>query len=162
VRNAVRAFDSCTSFQAEHEHRSLKVSGGGKPQQNIKWSAVEIMNKVEQIYQVKASVSRRAKVAIQIWSTSITDQSLTRIAEGLCRAQVTSKNNYFVKSMCQLLFLVVAKKVELNPNTIPGDRPKIVRLRVVQLEVDVSIYCSCDFFKGLVLCASISWLLFTY
>jgi hypothetical protein len=49
---------------------------------------------------------------------------------------VTSNNNYFVKRMSQLLFLVVAKKVELNPNDIPGGRPHIIRLRVVQFEVD--------------------------
>jgi coenzyme F420-reducing hydrogenase alpha subunit len=32
VRNVVRAFDSCTSCQAEHENRSLKAVGGTKPQ----------------------------------------------------------------------------------------------------------------------------------
>jgi hypothetical protein len=67
---------------------------------------------------------------------------LTIIAEGLCRAQVTSKKNYFFKRMCQLLFLVLSKKVELNPNAIPGGRPQIIWLRVVQFEVDGSVCCS--------------------
>jgi hypothetical protein len=120
VRNAVQAFDSCTSCQAEHENRSRKAPGGIKPQQNIHRSAVTMLNKAEHRYQVKTSVSGRAIVATQLLSKSITDQSLTRIAEGLCRAQVTGKNNYFVKSMGQLCFFVVAKIVELNPNAIPG------------------------------------------
>jgi hypothetical protein len=102
VRNAVRAFDSCTSCQAEHANRSLKAPGGTKPQQNIHQSAVAMVNKAEHIYQVKAYVSGRAIAATHLWSKSITAQSLTRIAEGLCRAQVTGKNNYFVKSMGQL------------------------------------------------------------
>jgi hypothetical protein len=100
-------------------------------------------------------------VATQLWIKSITAQSLTIIVEVLCRAQVTGKNNYFVKSMCQLLFFVVAKIVELNPNAIPGGRPQIIRLNVVQFEVDGSVCCSCDFLRGLALCADISWLLFT-
>jgi hypothetical protein len=145
--NAVRAFDSCTSCQAEHENRSLKAPGGTKPQQNIHRSAVEMVNKAEHRYQVKASVSGRAIVTTHHWSKLTTAQSLTIIAEGLCRAQVTSKNNYFVKRMSQLLFLVVAEKVELNPNAIPGGRPQIVWLRVVQFKVDVSCCCSCDFFE---------------
>jgi hypothetical protein len=41
----------------------------------------------------------------------------------------------------------MAKKVELNPNVIPGDRPQIVRLWVVQFKVDGSVCCSCDFFE---------------
>jgi hypothetical protein len=45
------------------------------------------------IYQVKASVSGRSIVATQLWIKSITAQYLTRIAEGLCRDQVTGKNN---------------------------------------------------------------------
>jgi hypothetical protein len=48
------------------------------------------------------------------------------ITEGLCRAHVTGKNNYFVKSMGQFYFYVVAKKVELNPIAIPGGRPQII------------------------------------
>jgi hypothetical protein len=161
MRNAVRAFDYCTSCQAEHEHRSLKAYGGTKPQQNIHRFTVAMVNNAECRYQVKACVSGRAIVATQLWSKSITARALKIISEGLCRAQVTSKNNYFVKSMCQLLFLVVAKKVELNPNVIPGGRPQIIRLRVVQFEVDGSVCCRCDFLKGLVLCANISWPLFT-
>jgi hypothetical protein len=35
VRNAVRAFDYCTSCQAEHGNRSLKALGATKPQKNI-------------------------------------------------------------------------------------------------------------------------------
>jgi hypothetical protein len=115
ARNAVRAFDSCTSCQAEYESRSIKVPGGTKPQQQIDRSAVAMVNKAEQWYQVKASVSGRAIVVIQRWSKSTTYQSLTRIAEGLCRAQVTSKNNYFVKRMSQFRFLLVAR-MGLNPN----------------------------------------------
>jgi hypothetical protein len=61
---------------------------------------------------------------------------------------VTSNNNYFVKRISQLLFLVVNKNVELNPNDIPGCRPQIIRLRVVHFEVDGSVCCSCDFSKG--------------
>jgi hypothetical protein len=80
VMNAVRAFDYCTSCQAEHENRSLKAPGGTKPQQNIHRSAVAMVNKAEHRYQVKASVSGRAIVVTQLWSKSITDQSLTRIA----------------------------------------------------------------------------------
>jgi hypothetical protein len=120
-----------------------------------------MVNKAEHIYQVKASVSGRAIVATQLWSKSITPQSLTIIAEGLCRAQVTGKNNYFVKSMGQLYIFVAAKIVELNPNAIPGGHPQIVRLRVVKFEVDSGVCCSCDFLRGLVLCADISWQLFT-
>jgi hypothetical protein len=147
VRNAVRAFDYGTSCQAEHENRSLKVPSGTKPQQNIHRSAVAMVNKAEHRYQVKEYVSGRAIVATQLWSKSITDQSLTKIAEGLCRAKLTGKNNYFVNSMGQLLFFVVAKIVELNPNAIPGGQPQIVRLRVVKFEVDGSVCCSCDFFE---------------
>jgi hypothetical protein len=102
------------------------------------------VNKAEHRYQVEASVSSRAIVATQLWSKSITAQSLTIFFEGLCRAQVSGKNNYFVKSMGQLLLFVVAKIVELNPNAIPGGRPQIVRLRVVQFEVDGSVCCSSD------------------
>jgi hypothetical protein len=63
--------------------------------------------------------------------------------------------------MSQLFFPLVAKKDELNPNKIPGGRPQIVRIRVAQFEVDGSVCCSCNFFKGLVLCADISWLFST-
>jgi hypothetical protein len=105
-----------------------------------------MVNKVENRYQAKASVSVISIVATQLWGKSTTFQSLKIISEGLCRAQVTSKNNYLVKSMYQLLFLVVAKKVELNPNAIPGGQPQIIRLRVVQFKVDGSFCCSCDFF----------------
>jgi hypothetical protein len=87
------------------KNRSLKAPGGTKPHQNIHQSAVAMVNKAENRYQVKAYISGIAIVAIQLWSKSITDQSLTRISEGLCRAQVTVKNNYFVKSMGQLHFL---------------------------------------------------------
>jgi hypothetical protein len=100
-------------------------------------------------------------VAIHLWSKSTTDQSLIIISEGLCRAQVASKNNYFIKRMYQLYFLVVAKQVELNPNAIPCGRPQIMWLQVVQFEVDGSVCCSCEFLKGLILCADISWLFFT-
>jgi hypothetical protein len=57
VGGAVRAFDSCTSCQAEHENRSLKAPGGTKPQQNIHQYAVEMVNKAEHRYQIKAYVS---------------------------------------------------------------------------------------------------------
>jgi hypothetical protein len=147
ARNAVRAFDSCTSCQAENKNISLKAPGGIKPHHNIHRSEVEKVNKAEHRYQVNAYVSGRAIVVTQLWSKLTTAQSLTRIAEGLCRAQVTSKNDYFVKMMSQLLFLVVTKKVELNPNAIPGGWPQIVRLRVVQFEVDGSVCCSCEFFE---------------
>jgi hypothetical protein len=68
VRNAVQAFDSCTSCQAEHENRSLKAPGRTKPQQNIHQSAVAMVNKAEHRYQVKVSVSGRVIVATQLWS----------------------------------------------------------------------------------------------
>jgi hypothetical protein len=42
------------------------------------------------------------------------------------------------------VFLVVAKKVELNPNAIPGGWSQIVRLWVVQFEVHGSVCCSCN------------------
>jgi hypothetical protein len=106
-----------------------------------------MVNKAEHRYQSKASVSGRAIVATQLWSKSITAQSLIRIAEGLCRAQVTRKNNYFVKSIGQFYYYVVTKKVELSPIAIPGGRPQIVRLRFVKFEVDGSVCCSCDFFE---------------
>jgi hypothetical protein len=101
LRNAVGALDSCTSCQGEHENRSLKAPGGTKAQQNIHLSTVAMVNKAEPRYQFKASFSGRSIVTTQLWSKSITAQSLTRIAEGLCRAQVTGTNNYFVKSMGQ-------------------------------------------------------------
>jgi hypothetical protein len=128
VRNAVRAFDSCTSCQAEHKNRSLKAVGGTKPQKNIHRSAVAMVNKAEHRYQVKAYVSGRAIVATHLWSKSIIDQSLTINAEGLCRSQVTRKNNYFVKSIGQFYYYVVAKKVELSLISIPGGRPQIFRI----------------------------------
>jgi hypothetical protein len=102
VRNAVRSFYYCTPCQTEHENRSLKDPGGTKPQQNIHLFSMAMVSKAEDRYQVKAYVSGRSIVATQLWSKSITAQSLTRIAEGLCRAQGTGKNNYFVKSMGQL------------------------------------------------------------
>jgi hypothetical protein len=110
VRNAVRAFESCTSCQAEHEKRSLKAVGGTKPQQNIHRSAVVMVNKAQHRYQVKASVSGRAIVATQLWTKSITDQSLTIHAEGLYGAEVMQKDNYYVKSIGQFFYYVVAKK----------------------------------------------------
>jgi hypothetical protein len=111
VRNAVRSFDSCTSCQAEHEHRSLTAVGGTKSKKNIHQSAVAMVNEEEHRYQVKASVSGRAIVATKLWSKSITAQSLTINAEGLCRAQVTRENNYFAKSIGQFYYYVVAKKL---------------------------------------------------
>jgi hypothetical protein len=72
-------------------NRSLKAVDGTKTQQNIHLSVVAMVNKAEHRYQVNASVSGRAIVATQILSKSITAQSLTRIAEGLCRYQVTRK-----------------------------------------------------------------------
>jgi hypothetical protein len=106
-----------------------------------------MVNKAEHRYQVKASVIGRAIVPTQLWSKSNTDQSLTIITEGLCRAQVTGKNNYCVKSMGQFYFYVVAKKVELNLIEIPGGRPQIFRLRVVTFEVYGRVCCSCDSFE---------------
>jgi hypothetical protein len=147
VRNEVRAFESCTSCQAEHENRSLKAVGGTKPQQTIHRSAVAMVNKAQHRYQVKAYFSGRAIVATQLWSKSINAQSLTRKAEGLCRAQVTRKNDYFAKSMGQFYYYVVAKKVELSLIAIPGGRQQIVRLRAVKFEVDGSVCCSCEFFE---------------
>jgi hypothetical protein len=44
-------------------------------------------------------------------------------------------------------FFSGGKKVELNPNVIPGGRSQIVQLRVVQFEVYSSVCCSCDFFE---------------
>jgi hypothetical protein len=119
-----------------------------------------MVNKAEHRYQVKAYVSGRAIVATQLWSKSITAQLLTRIAEGLCTAQVTRENNYFVKSIGQFYYYVVAKKVELSLIVIPGGRPQIVRLRFLKFEVDGSVCCSCEFLRGLVLCADTSWQLF--
>jgi hypothetical protein len=156
MRNAVRDFDSCTSFQAEHENRSLKAPGGAKPQQNIHRYAVAMVNKADHRYQVKSYVSGRDIVVPQLWGKSIIAQSLTRIAQGLFRAQVTSKNNYFVKSMSQLLFLVVANKVKLNPNSIPGGRPQIIRLRLCNLKLMEAFVAAVNFWKGQVLCADIS------
>jgi hypothetical protein len=89
VKNAVGAFDSCTSCQAENKNRSLKAPDGTKPQQNIHRSAVAMVNKSEQRYKVKAFVSGRTIMTTQLWSKSITVQSLTKIGEGLCTAQVT-------------------------------------------------------------------------
>jgi hypothetical protein len=97
ARNAVRTFDSCTSCQAEHENISINAPGGTKPQQNIHWSAVKMVKKAEHRYQVKVSVSGRSIVATQLGSKSTAAQSLTRITEVLCRAQVTSKKNYFLE-----------------------------------------------------------------
>jgi hypothetical protein len=91
-----------------------------------------MVNKAEHRYQVKVYVSGIAIVATQLWIRSATAQSLAIISEVLGRAQVTSKNNYFVKMMSQLLILVVAKKVELNPNGIPGGRPQIVRCEILK------------------------------
>jgi hypothetical protein len=68
---------------------------------------------------------------------------------------VNSKKNYFVKSMGQFYSYVVSKKVELNPIAILGCHPQIVRLQVVKFEVDGSVCCSCEFSRGLVLCADI-------
>jgi hypothetical protein len=160
VRNAVRAFESCTSCITEHENRSLKAVGGTKPQQNIHISAVAMVNKAQHRYQVKASVSGRASVATQLWTKSMTAQSLTIHAEGLCRAEVMQKDNYYVKSIGQFFYYVVAKKVELSPIAIPGGRPQIVRLRVVKFEVDGIVCCSCEFLRGSALCADTSWQLY--
>jgi hypothetical protein len=110
MRNAVRAFESCTSCQAEHENRSLKAVGGTKPPKNMHRSAVAMVNKAQHRYQVKESVSGRDIVATQLWSKSITDESLTIHAEGLCRAEVMRKDNYFFKSVGQFYYYVVAKK----------------------------------------------------
>jgi hypothetical protein len=147
VRNAFRAFESCTSCQAEHENRSLKAVGGTKPQQNIHRSAVAMVNKAQQRYQVNASVSGIAIVATQLWTKSMTARSLTIYAEGLRRAEVMQKDNYYVKSIGQFFYYVVAKKLELSPIAIPGGRPQIVRLRVVKFEVDGSVCFSCAFFE---------------
>jgi hypothetical protein len=108
---------------------------------------VAMVKKAEHRYQVNASVSGRAILTTQLCSKSITAQSLIRTAEGLCGSQVTGKKNYLVKSMGQFLFFVMAKIVEFNPNVIPGGRPQMSRLRVVQFEVYGSVCCSCDFFE---------------
>jgi hypothetical protein len=71
VRNAVRAFNYCTSCQVEHENKSLKAPGGTKPQQNIHRSAVTMVNKAEHKYQVKASVSNISIVGTKLWSKYI-------------------------------------------------------------------------------------------
>jgi hypothetical protein len=105
-----------------------------------------MVNKAQQRYQVKASVSGRAIVATQLWTKSITAQSLTIHAEILCGAEVRQKDNYYVKSIGQFFYYLVANKVVLSPIAIPGGRPQIVRLRVVKFEVDGSVCCSCDFF----------------
>jgi hypothetical protein len=55
-----------------------------------------------------------------VHSHTLTAQSLTRIEEGLRIAQVTSKNNYNFKRISLTFFQVVAMKVELNPNAVPG------------------------------------------
>jgi hypothetical protein len=70
-----------------------------------------MVNKAEHRYQVKAYVSGREIVATQLCSKSITAQSLARNEEGLCRAQVTQKNNYFFKSIGKFYYYVVAKKL---------------------------------------------------
>jgi hypothetical protein len=57
------------------------------------------------------------------------------------------EKKYFVKSIGQFYYYVVAKKVELSIIAIPGGRPQIVRLRVVKFEVDGSVCCSCEFFE---------------
>jgi hypothetical protein len=106
-----------------------------------------MVNKAQHRYQVKASVSGRAIVSTQLWSKSITAQSLTIHAEVVCRAEVMRKDNIFVKSIGQFLYYVVAKIVELSSISIPGGRPQIVRLRVVKFEVDGSVCCSCEFFE---------------
>jgi hypothetical protein len=124
-------------------------------------SAVVMVNKAEHRYQVKASVSGRSIISTQLWSKSVTARSLPRIEEGLYRAQVTRRNNYFVKSIGQFYYYVVAKKVELSPIAIPGGRPQIFRLRFVKFEVDGIVCCSCEFLRGLVFCADISWNFFT-
>jgi hypothetical protein len=49
--------------------------------------------------------------------------------------------------MSQLLFLVLVKKGELNPNENPGGWPQIIWLWVVQFEVDGSVCCSYAFFE---------------
>jgi hypothetical protein len=59
---------------------------------------------------------------------------------------MTSKNNYFYKRI-SILF---AKKVELNSNAVPGGTTQIfVCLRVVQVDVDGSVCCSCEFVEQL-------------
>jgi hypothetical protein len=93
VRNAFKAFEYCTSCQAEHENRCIKVHGGTKPQQNIEQSAVAMVNRTKHRHQVKVSVSGRAIVATKLWSKFTPARSLTRFSEGLCRAQITSKKN---------------------------------------------------------------------
>jgi hypothetical protein len=115
-----------------------------------------MVNKAEQRYQFKASVSGRAIVATHLWTKSITAQSLTIHAEGLCGAEVRQKDNYYVKSIGQFFYYVVPKKVVLSPIAIPGGRPQIVRLRVVKFEVDGSVCCSCEFFERVgILCRHI-------
>jgi hypothetical protein len=69
-----------------------------------------MVNKAQQRYQVKASVIGRAIVATQLWTKLITAQSLTIHAEGLCGAEVRQKDNYYVKSIGQFFYYVVAKK----------------------------------------------------
>jgi hypothetical protein len=104
VSNAVRAFDLCTSCQAEYETRYSKAPGGTKLQHKIDRPkvAMAVVNKAEHIYQVNTHVSGRAIATTQLWSKSTNDRSLKIIAEGLCSAQVSSKNNYFLKRMSQL------------------------------------------------------------
>jgi hypothetical protein len=57
------------------------------------------------------------------------------------------EKNYFVKSIGQFYYYVVAKKEGLSLIAIPGGRPQIVQLWVVKFEVDGSVCCSCEFFE---------------
>jgi hypothetical protein len=42
---------------------------------------------------------------------------------------------------------MVAKKVELNPSALIGGRPQIVRLRLVNFDIDGCVSCSCELFE---------------
>jgi phosphatidate phosphatase APP1 len=97
--------------QSTKTYHSRQLVGGTKPQQNIHRSAVAMVNKAEHRYQVKASVSGRSIVSTQLWSKSITDKSLTRIAEVFCRAQVTRETITLSRASASFIIMWWPKKL---------------------------------------------------
>jgi hypothetical protein len=96
ARNTVRAFDYCMNTDL-----SRRPGGGGQtPTEDLSFCSDNGEQGIaEHIYQVNISMSGRDIVVTQLWTKSTTDQSLTRTFEGLCRAHITSKNNYLPKRM---------------------------------------------------------------
>jgi hypothetical protein len=59
-------------------------------------------------------------------------------------AEMSAKDYYYIKRINSTSYEMVANKEELNPSALPGGRPQIVWLRLVNFDIDGCVSCSCE------------------